>query len=182
MIKELEDIQQFHEKFGLAYDGPPRVLPPELRGFRARFMLEELHEFNVSNTRADTLDALVDLHYVALGTVYLSGLQATMFDENPPLGGLRVYAIDQSIRAYELAETPEAAAEALWAIHWWVSALAFSHDFQPIFREAWDRVHRANMAKVRAERASDSKRGSSFDVVKPEGWQAPDLGDLVNEG
>jgi len=36
------------------------------------------------------------------------------------------------------------------------------------------------MKKVRAATdGSDSKRGSSLDVVKPEGWIAPDLSDLV---
>lgn len=48
------------------------------------------------------------------------------------------------------------------------------------FNEAWRRVHEANMKKVRAERPSDSKRGTSFDVVKPEGWTPPDLSDLVS--
>lgn len=47
------------------------------------------------------------------------------------------------------------------------------------FAEAWRRVHTANMAKVRVERAEDSKRGSTFDVVKPDGWTAPDHSDLV---
>lgn len=35
-------------------------------------------------------------------------------------------------------------------------------------------VHMANMAKVRAKRISDSKRGSTFDVVKPAGWVGPE--------
>lgn len=47
------------------------------------------------------------------------------------------------------------------------------------FREAWRRVHRANMAKVRATNASESKRGTTFDVVKPEGWEPPSHTDLV---
>lgn len=47
------------------------------------------------------------------------------------------------------------------------------------FNEAWYRVHKANMSKIRAERPADSKRGSGFDVVKPEGWQPPSLADLV---
>lgn len=47
------------------------------------------------------------------------------------------------------------------------------------FQEAWKRVHEANMRKVRATSASESKRNSSFDVVKPVGWEAPDLSDLV---
>jgi predicted HAD superfamily Cof-like phosphohydrolase len=49
------------------------------------------------------------------------------------------------------------------------------------FREAWQRVHAANMEKVRAASASDarSKRKHACDVVKPEGWEPPYLRDLV---
>lgn len=139
----VRDIVDFHEKFGLAYDGKPRGLDREMSIFRRDFMKEELREYEdnavglqfelgleklnhdkVNKHLEEMLDAFVDLVYVALGTSYLHG-----FD----------------------------------------------------FKEAWRRVHKANMAKVRAERASDSKRGSAYDVVKPEGWTAPDHSDLVND-
>jgi len=48
------------------------------------------------------------------------------------------------------------------------------------FDEAWNRVQTANMSKVRANKASDSKRGSKLDVVKPEGWEAPEFSDLLS--
>lgn len=135
----VRDIREFHEKFGLEYDGPPRALPDAFREFRINFNQEEALEYQQSSRKAafmrtqddfeqytialeDSLDALVDLTYVVLGAAYLHG-----FD----------------------------------------------------FEEAWRRVHEANMAKVRTEREEDSKRGSSFDVVKPEGWQPPDHTDLV---
>ena len=35
-------------------------------------------------------------------------------------------------------------------------------------------VHSANMAKVRVANANESKRGSAFDVRKPEGWVGPE--------
>lgn len=35
-------------------------------------------------------------------------------------------------------------------------------------------VHSANMAKVRVAKAEDSKRGSAFDVKKPDGWVGPE--------
>lgn len=54
---------------------------------------------------------------------------------------------------------------------------AYLHGFN--FNEGWRRVHEANMKKVRAERVEQSARGSTFDVVKPAGWTAPDLSDLV---
>lgn len=49
------------------------------------------------------------------------------------------------------------------------------------FHEAWKRVQAANMAKVRAQSADESKRGSAFDVVKPQGWTPPDHHDLVKD-
>lgn len=48
------------------------------------------------------------------------------------------------------------------------------------FMEGFERVHEANMKKVRALRETDSKRGSVYDVVKPEGWTAPVLKDLLD--
>ena len=45
--------------------------------------------------------------------------------------------------------------------------------------DGWKRVMSANMQKELAEKASDSKRSFKIDLVKPEGWQAPDLTDLV---
>jgi len=58
-------------------------------------------------------------------------------------------------------------------------ALGTAHIMNLPWPAGWDRVQAANMAKVRAERSADSKRGSGFDVVKPAGWSAPDLSDLV---
>lgn len=121
-----EDIIAFHKKFGLEYNGEPRVLDDELADYRAAFMREEWQEYidgRVVDDLEEMLDALVDLVYVALGTAYLHG-----FD----------------------------------------------------FNQAWERVHAANMAKVRATAAEQSKRGTAYDVVKPEGWVPPDLSDLVS--
>lgn len=44
-------------------------------------------------------------------------------------------------------------------------------------------VHRANMRKVRATGSDDplGKRGSRFDVVKPPGWQPPDVAGVIRE-
>lgn len=135
------DIEEFHEKFGLQYYGPPRALPPDMDVFRRKLIQEEADEYRahvvplqgaiakyaagpVTYHLEQQLDALVDLTYVTLGTSYLHGFN---------------------------------------------------------FREAWRRVHQANMMKVRALRASDSKRGSTYDVVKPEGWKPPSHVDLVED-
>lgn len=47
-------------------------------------------------------------------------------------------------------------------------------------QEAWRRIHSANMSKELASEKNPSKRGGEgFDIVKPAGWVAPDLSDLV---
>src|SRR5271168_4636377 len=79
------DIRQFHEKFGLSYNGKPRVLDEELAKFRVGFMAEELGEYCLNHQDTEELvyqlkekcvpqnipldkqfDALIDLVYVAL--------------------------------------------------------------------------------------------------------------------
>ncbi len=47
------------------------------------------------------------------------------------------------------------------------------------FNDGFKIVHHCNMRKVRAKVVEDSKRGTKFDVIKPEGWQPPDLKHLV---
>ena len=144
-FEPMTDIEEFHAKFGLRYEGRPRALPQELADFRQAFLGEELREYldhasaaatelvasefdqdhaNYAYNLEQMLDALVDLTYVALGTSQLHGFN---------------------------------------------------------FREAWRRVHAKNMMKVRAERADQSKRGSTFDVVKPAGWTPASLIDLVED-
>lgn len=121
------DIHEFHDKFRLLYDGPPRTLTGDLLDFRVKFMQEELDEYAEAAAEGDLekqLDAIIDLIYVALGTLLLQGML-------------------------------------------------------PIFAQGWIRVQQANMAKVRTERVEDSKRGSTSDVTKPEGWKPPTHKDLI---
>lgn len=59
---------------------------------------------------------------------------------------------------------------------------AYLHGFP--FNDGWERVQAANMAKVRATGADDTRstRKHSADIVKPEGWTAPVLKDLLRNG
>ena len=117
----MSDIIEFHEKFGIAYYGPPRILPEDLSSFRLKFMGEELVEYDeatLDDDKVSMLDALVDLVYVALGTAHLHGFN---------------------------------------------------------FDEAWARVHRANMTKIKGP----SERSAHYDVIKPPDFVKPDLSDLV---
>ena len=45
--------------------------------------------------------------------------------------------------------------------------------------QIWRRIHIANMLKTRALKPEDSKRGSTLDVVKPEGWTPPNFTNLI---
>ncbi len=56
---------------------------------------------------------------------------------------------------------------------------AFTRAKLPI-EPGFTEVHRANMSKERAdEYGINSKRGSSLDVIKPVGWQPPDMVKVV---
>ena len=114
-----KDIVAFHKKFKLGYSGPPRKLDYPIAVARYRHQFEELEELSKAihtGQLEGTLDALVDIVYVAIGTAYLSG-----FD----------------------------------------------------FNEAWKRVHKANMKKVRC-----ATKRSPIDIIKPLGWKPPNLKDL----
>lgn len=60
-------------------------------------------------------------------------------------------------------------------------AMGTAHIYDWDFEEGFRRVHAANMAKRRVKTSSESKRGSSLDIMKPPGWRAPVLIDLVKE-
>ena len=67
---------------------------------------------------------------------------------------------------------PEGALDALVDLVYFAIGTASSLGWD--FNEAFRRVHAANMNKVRAY-----TERSAVDLVKPEGWVAPDLHDLV---
>ena len=59
-------------------------------------------------------------------------------------------------------------------------AMGTAHLLGYPWQQGWEAVHAANMAKVRASKdGKDSKRGSSWDIVKPAGWTPPDIRSLV---
>ena len=123
-----KDIVDFHEKFGFVIPGAPTLLPEELHTFRINLLKEELDEFIIARNHGnihDAADALIDLVYVALGTLRLMGMPGNL---------------------------------------------------------CWDEVQRANMSKIRATHPNQSKRGSTFDVVKPEGWVPPDHSKHIKTG
>ena len=177
------DIQQFHHKFG--------ILPNQDIDFKLRYnrLLEELDEFDEATTPWDKLDAIVDAVYIAAGTIYLygdekhlgtvgyafvlpyvSGIDIPAPEKNPTLPNLRYLVIENSIEQHIIG-------------CWWLisTILQWAALNRWNFPAAWDRVHAANMAKVRASSAADSKHGSAQDIIKPAGWTAPDHRDLFED-
>lgn len=75
----------------------------------------------------------------------------------------------------------EKAFDALIDLTYVVLGTAFLHRFP--FNSGWDRVQKANMEKVRAISADDDRslRKHAADVVKPVGWVAPVLTDLLGK-
>ncbi len=81
----------------------------------------------------------------------------------------------EAIEAGDLAK----AFDALLDLVYVAIGTAYLHGFP--WNEGWNLVQAANMAKVRAQAVTDSKRGSAYDVVKPAGWKPPQIERLVFE-
>jgi predicted HAD superfamily Cof-like phosphohydrolase len=69
----IRDVSDLHTKFDIAYDGPPRHLPPDLLKFREEFLHEEALEYATAPDLAHRFDALIDVVYVAIGSSHLHG-------------------------------------------------------------------------------------------------------------
>jgi predicted HAD superfamily Cof-like phosphohydrolase len=126
------DVLAFHYKYDVRTSlvDKPHIPARDVLDFRRKFLQEELDEFQLAYTSVDiekSLDALIDLVYVAYGTAILMGI---------------------SPRCWQ---------------------------------ECWDEVQRANMTKMRAPTAGDSKRGHELDVVKPEGWRPPTFSEILRK-
>lgn len=83
-MNPLRDVIEFHKKYGLSYDGPPRDLDPDLKEFRTDFITEEYSELLSAilvennpligeDSRAHQLDAICDLIYVLIGYAHMRG-------------------------------------------------------------------------------------------------------------
>lgn len=91
------------------------------------------------------------------------------------LASFRIGFIFEELDELIVAENKTDQLDALVDLCYVVMGTAYLQGFD--FQAAWDRVHAANMAKVRGP----SARSQAFDVIKPEGWTAPDLSDLAGE-
>jgi predicted HAD superfamily Cof-like phosphohydrolase/adenylate kinase family enzyme len=80
---------------------------------------------------------------------------------------------DDSEVTHQLAELLDALVDKIYVD----IGTALLHGFD--LKQAWRRVHFANMQKERVASSRQSTRHSAWDVRKPEGWQPPSHTDLV---
>lgn len=150
-------VEEFHKKFGLEYEEGPRDLPDDLALFRIGFLIEELSEY----ARASGFAVLAD----------------ELDDEIIK----RLKSPDWNLSDRSGPRDLEKQLDSLVDLNYVSDGTAYLHGFD--FDEAYERVHNANMKKVRvdSETLEGSVRKSKFDVVKPEGWLPASLKDLVYE-
>ena len=83
----LEQVQEFHETYGLPVHGEPNLTCEQTKQLRINLLQEELDvlkEALANDDPQETLDALIDLQYVLDGAFLSFGLQAVKelaFDE-----------------------------------------------------------------------------------------------------
>lgn len=80
-VAPFQDVIDFHKKFQIDYDGPPREIDEQHKYFRTKRLNEEFEEYLQAIDKKNLegqLDALVDLVYIALGTMRAHGWD---FDE-----------------------------------------------------------------------------------------------------
>lgn len=149
MKHPFDDIAEFHTKFGFSQPDRPTFLHDVLLQVRMNFLLEELIE------TAEAAGFMLTFHLGSADrkdTYSFQRVQEMPQNLEKHFDGL----IDLNYVSYGTA---------------WLQRLPLP--------EGWNRVHAANMEKIRAERAEDSKRGTTFDVIKPKGWTPPKLDDLL---
>lgn len=99
-----DDVLAFNQKFNLPTPVAPQLMSDEMAAFRARFLEEELAEFEEAMHNDDVAgmaDALVDLVYVAIGTAVIMGLPwQRLWDEvqRSNMDKVRTERADQSKR------------------------------------------------------------------------------------
>ncbi|MCM3784344.1 HAD family hydrolase [Neobacillus mesonae] len=81
MNVQYEKVREFHEKFNVPYADKPEAMPFQRRTERYLYMSEELNEFDEAETVVDQADAMIDLIYLALGTLVEIGVKPdALFD------------------------------------------------------------------------------------------------------
>lgn len=96
--------------------------------------------------------------------------------ENEKMMEFRIMFLREELQEFEMAveagHTVEAF-DALLDLVYVAIGTAYLCNFP--WDKGWDVVHAANMMKRKVKNEDESKRQSEYDVIKPDGWVAPDL-------
>ena len=179
-------------------------------GFFCEELQEYIDSCNTDDL-GTAFDSLVDLVYIVCGASMLHGINAAefnnminetecyfydIFDSNEPEKtkpdyltepnrDLFVQLMEKNIGLYNNAHALKDKAMTYMALTGlYKSVLMCSSDMgctTEMWDELWVDVQRANMSKVRAERPSDSKRGSTWDVIKPPSWVEPATQEILDK-
>ena len=169
MTSNHEDVGEFHRKFGLRHgndgDHGPAPQDRELLGFRLNFLLEELIEL------MEAVGATFEVEYEPPALREPGDEEG----ENPPIMGMKIVMGDDS-DIIDDAQAFDALLDLNYVSHGTAHLLGYP------WQIGWNAVQSANMAKERAASdGSNSKRGSSFDVVKPAGWTPPNIQKILDD-
>jgi predicted HAD superfamily Cof-like phosphohydrolase len=89
----------------------------------------------------------------------------------------RIKAFREEVQEFEDSSDPAEELDALVDLVVFAMGTVERRGWENIFDEAYERVMEANMAK---EVGPNQKRGNyALDLVKPDGWKAADLSDLI---
>lgn len=179
-------VHDFHAKFGLAYYGEPRAFFGDELALRVKRQTEELNELMDAKTVKDAVDALIDYLYIAVGTLGLAGYHTAigLEDKCKPafdLGELSVahqplHDLNTKICNALNEQQLDGAYIALNQAIYYLSRV-FYHSGIPALA-CFKEVHEANMRKERGN-AHTSKYGNTYDIVKPAGFVAADVGKVL---
>lgn len=189
------DVQKFHKKFGIptadSFEWPSK----SMWDFRYKFMMEELTETNEAFQNGnfeEFADGLIDLMYVTLGTMDIMGFLDCHIPRTPrsrlntmgwygseemymKIMMTKVLGIDRAYVNKDYAKFFSYIQDLIEAIYSLAALTGLP------WNKLWKAVHKANMKKVKATADFNDKRDHTFDIVKPKGWQKPDIAKILKK-
>lgn len=191
-------VKKFNQAMKVQIAEIPQESAADVRILYGNLIKEELTEYINARSAKEKLDGLVDLLYVANGAMLACGLAVNYIGlADPKLVGRGITHLGPSAVGELLKDAP------CWTrLSKNIPALCYAtvimgtRDF-PKFGKAFDRVHAANMSKLwmtaptdkalKAEPAGGEsshlfivRRKSDGKIMKPPGFEHPDLSDLIN--
>lgn len=166
------------------------------------FLIPNSPSTNCDFMQADSADALIDLVYIVSGTLAIHGIQSvieTEYDEPDTtleipftlsdntsylfdIATAEIAEIKTHINEYRNHKHIDEVIASLLSIAARTKYIAKMLGMTPeLWAELWNDVQRANMTKVRATNANQSKRKSSYDIIKPHDWQPPQTAEILKK-